>query len=76
MVYKIKQPEIPQKTINNFPIYLGIDPGVNGAIAFYRVGSNKLKIEDMPTFKQKGEGLMAESGFPLKEISLDRYFFL
>jgi crossover junction endodeoxyribonuclease RuvC len=53
VVYKIKQPEIHQKSINNFPIYLGIDPGVNGAIAFYRVGSNKLKIEDMPTFKQK-----------------------
>ena len=46
MVYKIKQPEIPQKTINNFPIYLGNDPGVNGAIAFYRVGSNKLKIDE------------------------------
>ena len=30
----------------------------------------------MPTFKQKGEVLMVENGFPIKEIFLVQYFFL
>lgn len=53
MVYKFKQPEVSQKFDNNSSICLGIDPGVNGAIAYYKVDSNKLEVFDMPTIKQK-----------------------
>ncbi len=33
------------------PVYMGIDPGYSGAIAFYSPTLNDLMVFDMPTFK-------------------------
>lgn len=36
--------------------YLGIDPGLSGALAFYDPAADELKIWDMPTFNVKVAG--------------------
>lgn len=35
---------------------LGVDPGINGAIALYEGGANEVLVRDIPTLKSKGRG--------------------
>ncbi len=51
VVYKFKQPDIKDNFNKIQFTYLGIDPGVNGAVAFYEIETKKLEIFDMPTIK-------------------------